>query len=184
MTTRRKFWSWGMRVVLAGAALRAAAVSAAATAGRMEGISSGWRLGAGGCNALAATQQPGGPIRSAAVLGEAWGCGLRLPGSAGLGCCNVGGRACQRPRGETVRPSSIRASGGSGLGLGGRVWVISRAGCAVGLFFFFFFVIQVQSHSCSVLRRPAQYTLSHPHPQVKGQQVGRLGSRRRRDDAR
>ena len=51
-------------------------------------------------------------------------------------------------------------------------------------FFFFFFVIQVQSHSCSVLRRPAQYTLSHPHPQVKGQQVGRLGSRRRRDDAR
>ena len=32
---------------------------------------------------------------------------------------------------------------------------------------FFFFVIQVQSHSCSVLRRPAQYTLSHPHPQVK-----------------
>ena len=28
----------------------------------------------------------------------------------------------------------------------------------------FFFVIQVQSHSCSVLRRPAQYTLSHPHP--------------------
>ena len=50
--------------------------------------------------------------------------------------------------------------------------------------FFSFFLIQVQSHSCSVLRRPAQYTLSHPHPQVKGQQVGRLGSRRRGDDAK
>ena len=44
-----------------------AAASAAATAGSMEGMSSGCRLGAGGWGGLAVTWRPGGPIRSAAV---------------------------------------------------------------------------------------------------------------------
>ena len=44
------------------AAFWAAAASAPATAGRMEGISSGCRLGAGGWRGPAATWRPGGPI--------------------------------------------------------------------------------------------------------------------------
>ena len=52
----------GWAVMRAG--LRAAA-SAAATAGRMEGMSSGCRLGAGGWGGLVMTWRPGGPIWSA-----------------------------------------------------------------------------------------------------------------------
>ena len=133
------------------------------------------------------------------------GGGMRVPGG-GASCLVVGRPGSGALPTRTARP--FRACGrgplptGCGWGGCGR-WdpsptaqrALLRAGfarCGGGMrvpgggasFFFFFFVIQVQSHSCSVLRRPAQYTLSHPHPQVKGQQVGRLGSRRRRDDAR
>ena len=73
----------------AGAALRAAAASAAPTAGRMEGMSSGRGLGTGGWRGPARIWRPGGPIRPAAVGIEARGCGLRLLGSAGLGSCNA-----------------------------------------------------------------------------------------------
>ena len=66
----------------AGAALWAAAASATATAGRMEGMSSGCGLGAGGWRGPAVTLRPGGPIWSAAVGGG--GAGLRSPPS-GLG---------------------------------------------------------------------------------------------------
>ena len=51
----------GCAVMRAVAGLWAAA-SAAATAGRMEGMSSGCRLGVGGWGGPAATWRPGGPI--------------------------------------------------------------------------------------------------------------------------
>ena len=63
-----------------------AAASSAATAGRMEGMSSGCRLGTGGWGGPAVTWRPGGPIWSAAV-GKG-GAGLRSPPS-GLGCAGV-----------------------------------------------------------------------------------------------
>ena len=91
-----------------------AAASAAATAGRMEGMSSGCRLGAGGWGGPVVTWRPGGPIWSAAA-GE---------GGAGLwpGSCNVRGRVGWRPRGGTVRVGCIQGPGGVGLGPLGCVW--------------------------------------------------------------
>ena len=65
------------------------AASAAATAGRMEGMSSGCRLEAGGWGGPVVTWRPGGPIWSAAAGREARGCGLLLLGLAGPGSCNV-----------------------------------------------------------------------------------------------
>ena len=56
----------GCAVMRAVAGLWAAA-SAAATAVRMEGMSSGCRLGVGGWGGPAVTWQPGGPIWLAAV---------------------------------------------------------------------------------------------------------------------
>ena len=73
----------GWAVMRAG--LRAAA-SAAATAGRMEGMSPGCRLGAGGWGGPVVTWRPGGPIWSAAA-GEG-GAGLR-PSLSGLGWARV-----------------------------------------------------------------------------------------------
>ena len=63
-----------------------AAASAAATAGRMEGMSSGCRLGAGGWGGPVVTWRPGGPIWSAAA-GEG-GVGL-WPSPSGLGWARV-----------------------------------------------------------------------------------------------
>ena len=63
-----------------------AAASAAATAGRMEGMSSGCRLGGGGWGGPVVTWQPGGPIWSAAA-GEG-GTGL-WPSPSGLGWARV-----------------------------------------------------------------------------------------------
>ena len=57
----------GCAVMRATAGLCVAAASAAATAGRMEGMSSGRRLGVGGLGGPAMTWRPGGPIWSAAV---------------------------------------------------------------------------------------------------------------------
>ena len=71
----------GCGVMRAVAGLWAAA-SAAATAGRMEGMSSGCRLGAGGWRGPVVTWRPGGPIWSAAVGGG--GAGL-WPSPSGLG---------------------------------------------------------------------------------------------------
>ena len=73
----------GWAVMRAG--LRAAA-SAAATAGRMEGMSSGCRLGAGGWGGPVVTWRPRGPIWSAAA-GEG-GAGLESSPS-GLGWARV-----------------------------------------------------------------------------------------------
>ena len=73
----------GWAVMRAG--LRAAA-SAAATAGRMGGMSPGCRLGAGGWGGPVVTWRPGGPIWSAAA-GEG-GAGLR-PSLSGLGWARV-----------------------------------------------------------------------------------------------
>ena len=63
-----------------------AAASAAATAGRMEGMSSGCRLGAGGWRGPVVTWRPGGPIWLAAA-GEG-GAGL-WPSPSGLGSSRV-----------------------------------------------------------------------------------------------
>ena len=63
-----------------------AAASAAATAGRMEGMSSGCKLGAGGWGGPVVTWRPGGPIWSAAA-GEG-GAGL-WPSPPGLGLAVV-----------------------------------------------------------------------------------------------
>ena len=109
----------GWAVVRAG--LRAAA-SAAATAGRMEGMSPGCRLGAGGWGGPVVTWRPGGPIWSAAAGREARGCGLLFLGSAGPGSCNVRGRVGWCQRGGTVRVGCIQGPGGVGLGPLGCVW--------------------------------------------------------------
>ena len=79
------FGDAGCAVMRAVAGLWAAA-SAAATVGRMEGMSSGCRLGAGGWGGLAVTWRPGWPIRSAAV-GEG-GAGL-WPSPSGLSLAGV-----------------------------------------------------------------------------------------------
>ena len=65
----------GCAVMRAVAGLWVAAASAVATAGRVEGMSSGRRLEVGGWGGLAVTWRPGGRISSAA-MGEG-GAGLR-----------------------------------------------------------------------------------------------------------
>ena len=102
----------GWAVMRAG--LRAAA-SAAATAGRMKGMSSGCRLGAGGWGGPVVTWRPGGPIWSAAA-GEG-GAGL-WPSLSGLGWAGV--LQCVRLCGLTSagRNSSCGLhSGAGGVGL-------------------------------------------------------------------
>ena len=75
----------GCAVMRAVAGLCSAA-SAAATAGRMEGMSLGCRSGVGGWGGLAVTWRPGGPVWLAAVGGG--GAGLRFSPS-GLGWAGV-----------------------------------------------------------------------------------------------
>ena len=106
----------GWAVVRAVAGLWAAD-SAAATAGRMEGMSSGCRLGAGGWGGPVVTWRPGGPIWSAAA-GEG-GAGL-WPSPSGLGWARVL---------QCVRLCGLASAGGncspglqSGAG-GGSAWV-------------------------------------------------------------
>ena len=102
-----------------------AAASAAATAGRMEGMSSGCRLGAGGWGGPVVTWRPGVPIRSAAA-GEG-GAGL-WPSPSGLGWTGVL---------HFVRLCGLASAGGnssrglhSGVG-GGGPW--SSGLCAGGV---------------------------------------------------
>ena len=102
-----------------------AAASAAATAGRMEGMSSGRRFGAGGWGGPVATWRPGGPIWSA-LPGEG-GAGL-WPSPSGLGWAGI--LQCARLCGfASAGGNSSRglhsAVGGAGLGL---------PGCARGAF--------------------------------------------------
>ena len=94
-----------------------AAASAAATAGRMEGMSSGCRLGAGRWGGPVVTWRPGGPICSAAA-GKG-GAGL-WPSPSGLGWAGVL---------QCVRLCGLASAGGnssrglqSGAG-GGWAWV-------------------------------------------------------------
>ena len=108
----------GWAVMRAG--LRAAA-SAAATTGRIEGMSSGCRLGAGGGGGPVLTWWPGGPIWSAAA--EEGGAGL-WPSPSGLGWVRV--LQCVRWCGlASAGGNSSRGlhsgAGGDGLGLLGCV---------------------------------------------------------------
>ena len=108
----------GCAVMRAVAGLWAAA-SAGATAGRMEGMSSGCRLRVGGWGGPAVTWQPGGLIWSAAV-GDG-GAGL-WPSPSGLGWAGV--LQCLRlcglaSAGGTVRAGCNRGPGGDGPGFSG-----------------------------------------------------------------
>ena len=123
----------GWAVMRAG--LRAAA-SAAATAGRMEGMSSGCRLGAGGWGGLVVTWRPGGPIWSAAA-GEG-GAGL-WPSPSGLGWARV--LQCARlcglaSAGEQFAWAAFRGRGGWAWVFwgvcGGRGRATGWGGCAAG----------------------------------------------------
>ena len=89
---------------------------AAAKAGRMEGISSGCRLGAGGWGGPVVTSRPGRPIWSAAA-GEG-GAGL-WPSPSGLGWAGV--LQCVRLCGLASAGGCIEGPGGVGLGLLGCV---------------------------------------------------------------
>ena len=113
-----------------------AAASAAATAGRMEGMSSGCRLGVGGWGGPVVTWRPGGPIWSAAA-GEG-GAGL-WPSPSGLGWARV--LQCARSCGL------VSAGGDSSCGLysgaggspveqreGGGMGGDCAAGCAVSVY--------------------------------------------------
>ena len=100
----------GWAVMRAG--LRAAA-SAAATAGRMEGIFSGCRLGAGAWGGQVVTWRPGGLIWLAAVGKE--GAGLWLSPS-GLGWARV----LQCPRLCALASAGGNSSRGLHSGAGGR----------------------------------------------------------------
>ena len=126
----------GCAVMRAVASLWVAAASAAATAGRMEGMSSGRRLAVGGWGGPAVTWRPGGPIRTAAV-GEA-GAGLRSSPS-GHGWAGV--LHCVRMCGlASVGGNSSRGlhpgAGGGGSGVpgvcaGGVCGSLGRGECAV-----------------------------------------------------
>ena len=76
----------GCAVMRAVAGFWVTAASAAASGGRMEGISPGCRLGVGGWGGLAVTWRPAGPILSAAVGGG--GAGL-WSSPSGLGWAGV-----------------------------------------------------------------------------------------------
>ena len=72
----------GPAAMRAGAAWLAAATFAAATAGRMEGISLGFGLGAGGWRARPRPGRLVGRSGWQRCVEEAWGCGLCFLGSA------------------------------------------------------------------------------------------------------
>ena len=95
-----------------------AAASAAATAGRMEGMSSGCRLEAGGWGGPVVTWRPGGPIWSAAA-GEGgaglWPSPSRLGWARVLQCARSCGLASAR--GEQFAWAAFR-------GRGGWAWVL------------------------------------------------------------
>ena len=91
-----------------------AVASAAATAGRMEGMSSGCRLGAGGWGGPVVTWRPGGPIWSAAA-GEG-GTGL-WPSPSGLGWARV--LQCARSCGLASAGGNSSRGLHSGAGGGG-----------------------------------------------------------------
>ena len=113
----------GCAVMRAVGGLWVAAASAAATAGRMEGMSSGRRLGVGGWGGPAVTCRSGGPIWSAAC-GEG-GAGLR---SSPSGLRWVGVLQC-------VRLCGLAAAGGRssrGLHLGPRGVGLEFRGCVPG----------------------------------------------------
>ena len=139
MRTRRK-WLFledaGWAVMRAGAGLWDAAASAAATAGRMKGMSSRRSSGVGGLGGPAVTWRHCGPIKSAA--GGEGGAGLRSAPS-GFGWARI--LQCLRVwvgvyGGKQFVWAAFRGragwTSGSGGVCGGRVQITERAGCFVG----------------------------------------------------
>ena len=130
-----------------------AAASAAATAGRMESMSSGCRLGAGGWGGLVVTWRPGGPIWLAAAgeggagpwhspFGLGWARVLQCATFCGL--ASAGGNSSRGLHsgagGAGTGSSGVCAGGvggplcgvgvprGAGVLLGGCVWVVECGG--------------------------------------------------------
>ena len=110
----------------------------AGAAGRMEGMSSGRGLGAGGWGGLAVTWRPGAPIQSAAA-GEG-GAGLRSPPS-GLGCagllqcvraCGLVSTGGNSPRGLHSGAGGVRP-GVSGVCAGGLCGSLGVVGVPWGV---------------------------------------------------
>ena len=128
-------------VVDAGSAVMRAGLwapsSAAATAGRMEGMSSGCRLGAGGWGGAVVTWRPGGPIWSAAA-GEGnaglWPSPSGLGGAGVLQCVRLCGLASAR--GNSSRGLHSGAGGGgpgtSGVCAGGVCGPLAGVGVPRG----------------------------------------------------
>ena len=116
----------GCAAIRAGAALRASAVSAAATAWRMEAHSSGWR-------GRAMIQQMGGEMWSAAVCGGDVGLGFPPSGFSWAGLLQFR-KICRG--GKQFAWAAFGRRGGQAWSCGavceGRVWVIWRGWCAVG----------------------------------------------------
>ena len=107
-----------------------AAASAAATEGRMEGMSSGCSLGAGGWGGPVVTWRPGGPILSAAA-GEG-GAGL-WPSPSGLGWARI--LQCARSCGlASAGGNSSRGmhSGAGGAGPGSSGVCVGGVGGPLG----------------------------------------------------
>ena len=114
-----------------------AAASAAATAGRMEGMSSDCRLGMAGGGGRAVTWRPGGPIWLAAVgKGGAgvWSSPSGLGWAGVLQCVRLCGLASAG--GEQFTQPAFGGRGGLAWVFwgvhGGRVRATGRGGCAVG----------------------------------------------------
>ena len=93
-----------------------AAASAASTAGRMEGMSSGCRMGVGGWGGPAATWRPGGPIPSAAGGGRRGAVVFSFRAWLGRGPAIIEAVWVGVRGGGTVRAGCIRGPGGVGLG--------------------------------------------------------------------
>ena len=100
-----------------------AAASAAATAGRMEGMSSGCRLGAGSWGGPVVTLGPGGPIWPAAA--REGGAGL-WPSRSGLGWARV--LQCAKSCGMVSAGGNSSRGLHSGAGVGG----LGSSGVCVG----------------------------------------------------
>ena len=132
------FGDAGCAAMPAGAALWAAAASATATAGKMEGMFSGRGLGLGCCGGPAVTWRPGGQIRSAA-LGER-GAGLQSAPSrfdwAGLlQCLRLCGLVSAGENSSCGLDTGVGGVRPGVLGVymcGVCVRITARGGCAVG----------------------------------------------------
>ena len=139
MRMRRRWRSQGMSIVPScgrGRAVPAAAASASATAGKMEAISYGCGLRAGGCKGTVAIRQSWADLIGSGVL-------PRLGAAVSTNCVVRGsvpeiceGAFVSDHEGETFAWAAFECRGRRAKVYGaarvGRVWVTVSGGCAVG----------------------------------------------------